>query len=605
MEEAMAEPSEKVPVVEKRGVVGAKWFAAAATIALVSLGLLLWNVTRSESRPVTRSIIPLESGIELWDGTAPAVALSRDGRSLAYVGRKEGSSRLYLRGLDELEARVIEGTDRGGGPFFSSDGQWLGYSVDDEWIMKVSLGGGAPVKVVQGGWKSGSWGPDGSIVFFHRENFGLTRIHETGGAPEVLTTPPREKLESMHKFPQVLPGGRAVLFTLGRADILSFDDASIAVLDLDSREYKVVLEGGTCARYSPTGHLVYARGFKLFAVPFDLDTLEMTGSPVPVVEGVNMSLNGGKADFAVSEDGTLLYAPGQAPTAFPRVFWVDREGHRELLIDEPRSFGDVRISRDARYLAFVVGGANVSIWVHDTQRGTLGRLTLEFDNLSPAWSPDGSRLAFTSNRGGTFNLYAQVSDGSVEAERLTTSEYIHGGPAFSPDGKSLIYQEYHPETGIDLWVLTLGGSSAPEPFVQTKASERFTMFSPNGRWVAYESDETGRFEVYIRSFGGPSRKWQVSIGGGEGALWGHDGREIFYFHDDNLMVVDVANADGDGLELGQPRTLLEMDAYEFYDLAPDGRFVMVEKQPERETPPTELILVQNWGEELKRLVPSN
>jgi dipeptidyl aminopeptidase/acylaminoacyl peptidase len=383
------------------------------------------------------------------------------------------------------------------------------------------------------------------------------------------------------------------------------------VLSLETGEYHVVLEGGTNARYSPTGHLIYARAGSLLAAPFDLEELRVKGAPVPVLEEVATSPIYGQAEFGISGNGSLVYAPGDSWGDDHRVLWVDREGRWEPLIEDPRAFLTLQLSPDGHFLVVSIDGAQGSMWMYDLARSTLTRLTLDSD-FHPIWTPRGDRVTFMSDRAGSWNLYWQPADGSGQAERLTTSEYTQFPGSWSPDGKLLVFQEERTETGSDIWILSMEGERTARPLLQEKFNERRPMFSPNGRWILYVSDESGRDEVYVQPFPGPGAKRQVSSGGGTNPLWNPNGREIFYRNGDQMMAVEVK---GDAtLVLDTPRMLFQRDmsigrlarlfSFSPYDVTPDGqRFVMIDDS-ESARPPTQLILVQNWAEELKQLVPT-
>ena len=607
IEEALKEPSGSIEAgvvsgVQKRG---ASPVFVAAVVASVATGILVWSLTRSSPpRAVTRTVIPLERGLSLAArGDAGRLAISPDGKLLAYTGKRGDARQLYLRALDQLTAIPITGTEGARMPFFSPDGQWLGFFAAGK-LMKVPVHGGAPVTISEVPQPRGaSWGSDGAIVLNPTSSAGLWRISADGGEPEVLTTPDRERREKSHRLPELLPGGKAVLFTLGTGDIESWDDASIAVLSLETGDYRILLEGGTNPRYSPTGHLIYARAGSLLAVPFDLTELQVKGVPAPVLENVTTSPVYGNAQFSVSRDGSLLYAPGGSQRYDRRVLSVDREGRSQPLIETSRVFETVAISPDGRSLALTIEAANAGVWVYDLARSTLSRIAFGFNNSIITWTPDGDRLTFASSREGVSNIFWQAADGSGQAEQLTTSEYEQFFASWSPDGKFLSFVDIRPESGADIWVLSMEGDRTPEPFLLTGFNEDFPMFSSNGRWVAYQSDESGRNEVYIQPFPGGGGKRQVSTEGGTFPVWNPNGRELFYRNGDRMMVVAV-ETDGE-LTLGKPRLLFERRSLlASYDVMPDGqRFVMIEES--EELAPTQLILVQNWFEELKRLVPTN
>ena len=613
IEEALEGPSESFPTAAVAGAALERRASRLTTIAVVAIiaamiaiGVALWSLMGSGDaapKTVTRFAIPIAPDAELALGTRPAVAISPDGRHVAYVARWTESTKLYLRALNRMEAKPLAGTEGARMPFFSPDGQWLGFHAAGK-LMRISLTGGAPLTMAEVVDPRGaSWGPDGTIVFSSTAVGGLSRASVEGGMPEVLTTPDRGRREKTHRFPEVLPGGKAVLFTLGTGDIEFWDDASIAVLSLETGEYRVVLEGGSYARYSASGHLVYARAGALLAVPFDLAELRVEGVPVPAVPGVVTERTYGPAEFAISRTGSLLYAPGDSRGGERQVLWVDRQGRSQTLIETPRPFDRPRLSHDGRLLALGINGANTNLWVYEFARGSLTRLASGFDNWVPVWSPDGRRVAFTSTRDGPSNLFSQAADGSGSAERLTTSAYSQYPSSWSPDGKRLAFYELRPGAD-DIWVLSMEGDRTPQPFLQTMSNERIAVFSPNGQWIAYESDESGQYEIYVRPFPGSGAKQQVSIAGGTEPRWNPDGKELFYRDGDQMMVVDVER--DEELALGKPRLLFSFRSPSGagYDVAPDGqRFVML-SDAESRTQPNALIVVLNWFDELERLVPT-
>ena len=339
-----------------------KTLAVMTLVVVMATGLALFSLfrlTRSSappSRPMTITEISLPPGTELRRGGSSAVAISPDGRHVAYVAKRGETRELYLRALDQMEARTVDKGEEAGMPFFSPDGEWLGfYSGAERQLMKVSVSGGAAVTITEmRGPRGASWGPDGNIVVNPFQRGGLSRVSANGGEVEVLTSPDRERLEKGHRFPELLPGGEAVLFMIAPANIESYDDARIAVLSLETGEYEVVLEGGENPRYSASGHLVYARGGSLLAVPFDLAELRVTGTPVPVLDGVSMFPAAGIADFSLTRDGTLLYAPGDVWGESDRLVWVDHQGRSQPLLDTPGTYMQPRLSAGRRS----IGGSN-------------------------------------------------------------------------------------------------------------------------------------------------------------------------------------------------------------------------------------------------------
>ena len=352
--------------------------------------------------------------------------------------------------------------------------------------------------------------------------------------------------------------------------------------------------------------MIYARAGSLLAVAFDVDTLQVKGTPVAVLDGVTTSSQMGMADFSMSREGSLLYAAGNSWGDDFHVVSVDREGRSQPLIETPRGFYGLRLSPDGRSLALTIDDANLSLWVYDIARGTMSRLASGFDNHEPVWAPEGDRVAFASNRDAPewSSLFLLATDGSGEAERLTTSDSGQFPSSWSPDEKILAFDEVHPDTGLDIWLMFMEGDEAPQPFLQTNFNERRAMFSPKGKWLAYESDESGSSEIYIRPFPGPGRRWQVSADGGTMPRWNVDGEELFYRNGGKMMVVPV-ETEGE-LKLGNPRLLFELRSVsDKYDVMPDGQSFVMIVDSEAAPPPTQLILVQNWAEELKRLVPKD
>jgi serine/threonine-protein kinase len=394
------------------------------------------------------------------------------------------------------------------------------------------------------------------------------------------------------------------LFTLVSSTTDSWDDASLAVASMTTGQYKVVLEGGSQARYSPTGHIVYARIGILFAVAFDLEKLEVTGQPVPVLRGVMTYPRFGGVAFALSETGSLVYAPGPSKLSDSRVVWVDRDGRTEQLIENLGPLQTLDLSPDGRVLAIQNLGGIDHIWLYDIERGTLRRWSSEWDHFTPVWVPSGREIAFASARGGAWGLYKQALDTGAKEELLTTSEYMQVATSWSPDGAVLLFDKYGVETGADVWMLSLSSDLTPEPLINGRANENWAAFSPNGKWIAYQSDETGRFEVYLRPFptGGEIR--QVSSGGGDHPTWNPNGEELFYASGDKMTAVTV-NIEGD-LVVGRPSVLFERrrnPELPNFAVTPDGqRFIFIDDSV-AEPAPTHLVLVQNFGEELKRLAP--
>jgi eukaryotic-like serine/threonine-protein kinase len=591
------------------------WVCALALTA-VAAGILVWSVMRTTAPPprVTRSVIPLGAGRTLTIPALPAVALSPDGTRAVYAAEEGGGpARLYVRALDQLTATPLQGTEGAVYPFFSPDGRWVAFIAARK-LKRVALSGGAPVSICDMtlDMRGASWGPDGTILFTPTMAGGVWRVSSAGGTPQAVTTPDVARREKTHRWPEMLPGGKAALVTVGSADISSFDDARIEVLLLGTGERRLLVEGGTYARYVPTGHVVYARAGSLLAVPFDLDTLTVTGAPILVVRDVTTAPQYGSAAFGVAHDGSLLYAAGEEWVPRNRLVWVDRSGKMQPATEDRRAVFFVRLSPDEKLLAAAVDSAMNEEWIYDLVRGTSRRLPSGWDNWEAIWTRDGRQLTFSSSRGGgPDSLFLQAADGSGEAERLTTAEHVQLAGSWSPNGHVLAFTEVDPATGFDIWVLVREPDAKPKVFLRTHFNEWSPQFSPDGRWLAYVSDESRHVEIYVQPFPGPGTRFQVSIGGGEDPVWARDG--IYYRRGADLMVAGVTTTAG--FSAGQPRLLFRVPPVSklaglfapwlgSFDVAPDGRrFVMI--VPDESRPPaTELTLVQNWFAELKAKVPT-
>jgi len=556
---------------------------------------------------VCRLSVTLPPGQELAGLiNGPAVAISPDGTHLAYVARQGGIQQLYLRAMDSLEARPIPGTFGAFNPFFSPDDQWLAFFAGGK-LKKVHVTGGAALNLGDVTFPYGaSWGGHGKIAFAPNAGGGLFQVSDAGGAAHPLTRV--GKGESNHGWPEFLPGGNAVLFGAGTT-ANNWTNAQIAVQSLGTGERRNLFQGATQPRFSPTGHLVYAQGGNLMAVPLDLERLIGMGAAVPVVEGVLQNTFSGAAQYSISAIGSLVYVSGSIQLAAQsRLLWVSRNGVEQPLSAPVRSYMIPRLSPDGLRIAVGIFEQESQTWIYDLSRETLTRFTFAGSaNINPVWIPDGKRIAFQSNKEGPFNLFWQLADGSGGLERLTTSKYLHGAHSWSPDGQLLAFVEVNPATGVDIWVLRLGDRK-PQPFLRTRFNEAAPRFSPDGNWLAYMSDESGRYEIYVQPYPGPGGKWQISTEGGSEPVWNRNGGELFYRSGDKMLAVDIATQPG--FAAGTPRMLFE-GRYQTapfpianYDVSPDGeRFLMLKTAEQAEAAPTQINVVLNWFEELKQKVP--
>ena len=585
------------------------WLAGAAVagaaIALAGISALT-SPASSPSRPVMHLSIPLSPKAPLSNsGAFVRIALSPDGTRLAYVGRTDTVNRLFIRNLSQLDFNVVAGSEDARGPFFSPDGQWLGFTVAGR-LRKIPVGGGSPTTLAEfSGVPAGArWNDDDSIVFA-RGPLGLFSVPAAGGAARPLIAPDRAAHESWLSFPQVLPSGAGLLFTLAGDSIASFDDAQVVVETAGRPETRRILVGGTSGRYLQTGHLVFGHNGRLMAAPLDLAQQRLTGAALPILDGVSMSPATGVVNTVTSDTGTLAYVPGPLMDVGPdNLVVIDRSGVVTTL-SPPYGFflDEMSVSPDGRRVAIRAAKANDDLHVYDSLAGTFSRLTLDAgDEQNPVWTPDGKRIVYSSTQGGNLNLYWRIADGSSAPERLLQSLNELRASSISPDGKLLAYTERHPETGHDIWILPLNGERTPRPVLRTPFQERLPSFSPDGEWLAYESDEPGRSQVYVMRFPDGRDRRQISVDGGTEPLWSTDGRELYFLNSGVLMVASP----GSGSRLAPPKRLFQ---YAFgaglngrkYAVRPDGRFVTVAHG--NTEPIREIRLILNWFEDLKARVP--
>ena len=542
--------------------------------------------------------IPPDKPLYLLSTPHRFLALSPDGTRLVYVGEPDyRTTQLYTRSMDDLEVKPIPGTRGAHNPFFSPDGQWIGFFTND--LKKVSLAGGEPLTLLKdvpwGMCTFGSWADDGTIVFGAVSD--LQRISADGGTPETLIAPDPQESGGDYRFPQVLPGGNAILYT---------NVSYVEVFLPETGERKNVLNNAHYAQFVNSGHLIFLRNSVPMAVPFDVEQLKVTGPSVPLIEDIRLDSAGNVPQIAISHDGTMVYASAGSEFGETPLVWVDRQGLVEPLAVPAHNYWIPRLSPDGKQIAVTVmtEGFKCQVHLYDLSRGALTQLTTEGSNMVPQWSPDGMRVVFQSFRPEESGVYWKVVDGSAPAELLAGEPFLLPC-SWSPDGKLLACTTHDVNTQDDIWILPLEGERKPQPFLKTQAREYNPAFSPDCRWLAYSSNESGPEEIYLLQYPDSGRKIQVSTEGGIAPVWSRDGRELYYTNGNQIMVVQITQEPD--LNVGMPEPLFE-GPYEMggnfgqgYDVSLDGRqFLMVKKSDD---PGVQLILVQNWFEELKRLVP--
>ena len=568
-ETTVTAPSEQVVVPKLQ--LWQQPLSVALIVILVAMGtgLTVWSLIGSggtTSLPLRRFALDLGPARPIFVANVRAMpAWSPDGTRLVYAANLTDTPQLYLRALDELDVQLIAGTENAYEPFFSPDGEWVGFfETGSRELRRVSVRGGTALTLCECYPPAGAtWLPDGTIIFTHDPTGGtvaaLFRIPEAGGSPEPLTTLDAESGEVVHLWPHALPGGTAVLFSI--VSDLDVNTSRVAVLSLDTGEQHVVVESGYNARYVPTGHLIFARQGALWGVPFDVDQLATTGPEEVVLQGIELNEEYGSMALAVSGDGSLVYMSGAAVgiggVPAPSFVWVARDGGEALVPLPPRFYSHPRLSPDGTKLAVrvqpsILEESEQLLWVYDVATGAALQLTNEAQTEAPVWTPDSRSIVFAWNvGGGVFELYSVPADGSGAPEALSPGDV---GPSpglraqlvlpigdfptgVTPDGRTLIFSRRFDAARLEVWERALDGDGAARPVIEGAFSRGSAEVSPDGNWLAYRSNQSGQNEVYVQPYPGPGPTLPVSIGGGRGPVWSADGSELYYRQDSDVMVV--------------------------------------------------------------------
>jgi len=576
--------------------------AAALAILLAVTSWVAWRATRpAELKPLVRLDVDLGPEVSLSSQRGTNTILSPDGARIVYVSQ----GRLFTRRLDQPNATELAGTQGAYSPFFSPDGQWIAFFAQAK-LKKISVEGGTAIVLCDTGTASGgSWGEDGNIIAALGALTGLSRIPSAGGTPLLVTE--LQSGEITNRWPQILPGGKAVLFTTSPT-ITGFDGANIEVMSFADHRRKTLVRGGTFPRYLPTGDLIYVNRGTLFAVPFDLDRLELRGTPVPLLDQVNYNSTYGSAQFDFSQTGTLIYHSGGAGSGLFTVQWLDAAGKTQPLLTKPDAYQHPSLSPDGTRLAL-----NTSdIWVYEWQRDTMTRLTFG-PSISryPIWSPDGRYIVYEVVGAG---MAWTRSDGSGKPQSLTQSKRQQTPWSLSSDGKRLAFLDLTPQNQYDIWTMSLESDGTglrggkPEPYLQTPFDQRHPTFSPDGRWIAYDSNESGAYQVYVRAYPDKGGKWQFSNSGGVYPVWSRSGHELFFRTEDSQIMVGSYSVKGESFVADKPRVWSEKKIADIglisnYDLAPDGKRIaalMPVDTAEDQRAQSHVIFLENFFDEVRR-----
>lgn len=579
-----------------------KIYAGLVTLLAIALGgFAWWQSAKPREKSVVRFALTLPASEPALVVGGPALVLSPDGRSMVLVVSHGDSSQLAIRDFSSFDTKLIPGTDGATQPFFSPDGEWLAFFSGGK-LRKISVAGGPAIDLANAtDATGGTWLPEGTIVFNGEWTAGLLRVSAGGGKPEILTRPDSGRGERWHWWPQALPGGE-ILFTVKTGE--GSEESSIAVLSPKTGLWKTVIDKGYYGRYLPAGKILYVRGDTILAVPFDAKKLAVTGSPLPVLQGIQLDPGRGFAQFAVAQEGTLAYVPGTSAGLRNTLVTVDRTGRETPLGALPRSYEDLSLSPDGKQLALTLIGEQLwNVWIYDLEHETLNRLTFEGDNRDPIWSADGKRVIYFSFRNGHKSLYWKPVTGPGNEEELLTVDSQAYPRSVSRDGRYLSFDIGTSAASTGMYLLPLQGERKAQLF----SRDQFAldgMFSPDGKWIAYESAESGKSQVYVSPFLSGSAQWQISTDGGTHPVWSRDGRELFYRNgiaSDRLVGVTVSS--NPDFSASSPRPLFQFRCQQAgidYQLLPDGQHFVCIKPPQADVAATEVNVILNWSSEMEK-----
>jgi serine/threonine-protein kinase len=586
----------------------------------MALAIVAWAPWRSAPAPKSPMRLSVELGVDLslprGGGSGTAAVLSPDGRLLVFVGETAPGTRLlHVRRLDQALPSPLPGTDGATHPFLSPDSRWIGFFAGNK-LKKVAVEGGPVVTLCDAVEnRGGSWSTDGTILFASAGAGALRRIAADGGAVTELPISGEAAAAIDARWPQILPGNRAVLFTSGVAG--NFEAASLVVQRLPDGAMKIIHKSGYHGRYLRSGHLLYMHGGTLFAAPFDLERLEVLGAAVPVLEGIAANPGPGGAQFASSDDGSLVFVSGPSQLPPMPIAWLERDGQTRPLRPVAATYFVIGFSPDGSRLAMDIrDGVDADVWVYEWQRDTMYRITSDAGHdFSPVWSPDGRWIAFSSTRGDgrTPNLFVQRADGTGDVRRLTESTAPQFPTSWHPSGRYLAFNETSGRNRVSVLELSGNDASGWKPgkasvFQEASSFQGHAVFSPDGRWIGYMSTETGLQEVYVRPFPGPGGRVRVSTSGGAHPMWSRGRNELLYRTGDNRLMVATYRVEGESFSVSKPSpwspaVIQTRGPFRNFDLHPDGQRFAVMTAAEEEPKRDHVTLFLDFASELQRVVP--
>jgi Tol biopolymer transport system component len=585
------------------------WLCGALSIALLALIVVVWRFGTT-SQPVMRLGIVLPKCEPASSRYYSSIAISPDGTQFVYrLGGK-----LYKRRMDSFAADAIPGTEGGVNPFFSPDGRWIGFFSDGR-LKKVSLSGGMPLEVSdQMGNRGAVWTKDRKIVFAPATRGGLVWSNEDGGSRHQLTTIDSARNERTHRWPQIMPDGKTVLFTIGTMDSPDYyEDATIAAVNIETGERKVVMKGASTAYYLPTGHLLYSHVGMLFAAPFDATKLEVRGTAFPVVDSVSGDAIIGASNYAVAGNGSLAYVPGSSGHLNRTLVLVDRNGTLSTLPVPDQAYMELHVSPDGTRVAVAIGSATLAkdydIWLYDINGHGMSRFTFGGINRSPVWSPDSRRIAYSSNEAGNPRIIIRDADGGGGTQEIPVKCDRTYLMCWSRDGSMIIFAGIRDASGEDILVLSLNGERRPWEFLGSRFDEAQASLSPDGKWLAYVSNESGSNQVYVRPFPRGNGKWQISTDMGAEASWSPDGKTLFYKSQSELRAVVIDGSKG--MSVGKTSVLVKdfarilFESMVDFDPTPDGKYLICTRPAEDSESQQQVNVVVNWFDEVRQKAGAN